>query len=717
MRSHFLACLLPPLDVHVRLLFVMLALIELTHFSMQFHGLVLDRRTLPLFAGFLSWIGLHWLCCAWLWYGCAAMSGRLRAALPAKLSCAAAAAGVAFGAGLGTSYLISWGFYRRSGVFPDVDVVRFTLLNARMLLKYFIQAEPGSLVVASLIGLASLSIATHAFRRQARYRPFGQVSTASGIVAGILFVNVTGVLLFFGDRRADLFSRTDAYRAPFPACSHLFRHRVNPTAAMALSCFAEDEVDQDYEIPASNLLVRRRNSVPITGSVSSTRPNVILIIVESLRHDVIGLSHQGREVMPRLNRLAREGVHFPRAYTQSVHSDYADPCFVSSQYPLRSERQYFYTSATPWPRLFLWDVLHERGYATSIISSQNEAWSNMHLFYEGPGLDWLFDSRSAPHQAEMLGDVILAEWSEATGLAGKLDDQLTRETAERWISDQAAAGRPFFTFINYQTSHFPYRLPPGRTGVFSPGVIDFEASLFGYPPARAPTVRNAYFNALHYIDDQIGAIVDHVASLELAGETIIAVAGDHGEAFHENGETGHAQSLLETVTRVPLIFYAPGRVAARTDHYLSQTIDVAPTLLGLARVSPPEAFQGIDLLDSERPPAASRIVFQHSRAGGRGCDGVVTNHGWKYIEEQGLGEGVLQWRPTDLGPERNISNDHPQIATVLKTVLRTWRRHQLAYYRWPRYYGVFHAPRTPVLQPTEIEILGGEPGRSGDIPE
>lgn len=75
---------------------------------------------------------------------------------------------------------------------------------------------------------------------------------------------------------------------------------------------------------------------------------------------------------PHLNRLAKQGVQFTRAYTQSTHSDYADVCIVSSLYPLRKTRHHYYSASDPWPKTLIYDLLKPLGYVTAIFSSQNE---------------------------------------------------------------------------------------------------------------------------------------------------------------------------------------------------------------------------------------------------------------------------------------------------------------------------------------------------------
>jgi glucan phosphoethanolaminetransferase (alkaline phosphatase superfamily) len=252
----------------------------------------------------------------------------------------------------------------------------------------------------------------------------------------------------------------------------------------------------------------------------TNRANVVLITVESMRYDVVGLQHQGQEVTPTLDQLANGGVRFTRAYSQSTHTDYATTALYSSLYPLRTPRHVYFHQNDPWPKTLFYDVLKPAGYATAVISSQNERWDGMDNFLITPGLDLLYDPERC--DARPRGELIF----------DNLPDSQTVGKAIAWIAEQGVHGTPFFLGLNLQTSHFPYKLPPDARKLFEPSTVDFSPGYFHYPIEKVEVARNAYYNALHECDRQIGRLVEALRSNGQLSHTIIIVSGDHGEAFY-----------------------------------------------------------------------------------------------------------------------------------------------------------------------------------------
>ena len=407
--------------------------------------------------------------------------------------------------------------------------------------------------------------------------------------------------------------------------------------------------------------------------------------------------------MPQLSALARSGRFFPNCYANATHSDYSDPCILSSLYPARSERPHYYRRDDPWPKVLLPDPFKRAGYGTAMFSSQNEAWSNMHLFYESGDFDVFFDSRT--YKGSSLPEKgYFTRWMNETGqIAGKLDDAVTMEHAINWI--QGREKRPFCMAMNLQASHFPYERPDGVKGPFEPGVINFSAGFTNYPSDKAHIVQNAYFNSLQYVDMQIGRLVEFLDSSRLRADTILVITGDHGESFHEDGICGHGRFPVEAVLKVGLIVNYPKAVSASIDAHLSQAIDILPTISQLAGLPPEPAFQGIDILASDRPPAQARLVFVHCWNPAVKIDAVIAGTGWKYINDVKRMQRQLQLNPSVSGPNPNLRTVHPEVAEILHEIIETWHARQIAYYQRPRYYNLFHPPRDPQLSEAQRTTL------------
>jgi arylsulfatase A-like enzyme len=292
----------------------------------------------------------------------------------------------------------------------------------------------------------------------------------------------------------------------------------------------------------------------------------------------------------------------------------------------------------------------------------------------------------------MHGDI--HDWMIDTGqIAGKLDDALTIGSAIDWLRNQHRSGRQFFLSLNLQTSHFPYELANKGNGPFAPAMIDFKSSAIGYPADKTPIVRNAYYNALAYIDQQIDRLMQALEDDGIRDQTIVAITGDHGEAFNEAGYSGHALMPLETVLKVGLVLNCPSSIHPGEEEYLAQSVDVVPTLIGLLGIGQHPAFQGIDLFSRTRPPNRERLLFIHCCNPLVDMDAVVTGNGWKYIVNRKSNRAKLLFQPTDFAKHADQSDANRAIAAELAETLEAWRLQQLLYYSRARYYVYYYPPR------------------------
>ncbi len=208
--------------------------------------------------------------------------------------------------------------------------------------------------------------------------------------------------------------------------------------------------------------------------------------------------------------------------------------------------------------------------------------------------------------------------------------------------------------------------------------------------------KNAYYNALHYADAQIGRLVLFLKAQRIDDRTLLVIVGDHGEAFGESGVVAHAGSPVEAAIRVGLVLNCPGNVRQdrRTD--VVRAVDVAPTILGRLGIPAPAAFQGVDVLQEHRSGEFS-IAFVHCCSAVESTDAIVTSAGWKYVFDHLRQRGALRYLPTDPFEQRDLSMANDVIAQMLHETLFEWRRRQLLYYSTPVYFQLYYAPEEPKL--------------------
>ena len=146
--------------------------------------------------------------------------------------------------------------------------------------------------------------------------------------------------------------------------------------------------------------------------------------------------------------------------------------------------------------------------------------------------------------------------------------------------------QPFFTFMFFESPHARYYFPPESI------IRKNYLKDFNYATASLDKdiglIKNRYINSCHYLDSQFERIFDFLRKEKLLDNTIVILAGDHGEEFMEKGRWGHNSEFHEEQTRTPLVLWVPGTGSSISDRITSH-LDVAPTLLSLLGVINPAA--------------------------------------------------------------------------------------------------------------------------------
>jgi arylsulfatase A-like enzyme len=337
----------------------------------------------------------------------------------------------------------------------------------------------------------------------------------------------------------------------------------------------------------------------------------------------------------------------------------------------------------------------------------------MDQFLQSPNLDVFYDVErsTAPAPSDRRDPGLAHEVKVGSLRGGRLDDAHTTDQAIAWIERQVQRDKPFFLSMNFQSSHFPYTSDPEFPRPFQPAEIDFDASFVYYPKSKAPIVRNAYYNALHKCDAQIGRLVHALRELGRLDNTILVVMGENGEAFHENGAISHAGKPVEPTVRVAMVIHAPRFVEPAVIDYPTELIDTVPTVLGLMGWPRHPNHQGINILASDRPPFDKRLLFLHTENVLSKTDVVLYQGRWKLLLDRNTGHFEFYDLATDPEEKTNLIETEEQLAKQLGDILVRWRKRQLAYYHYPQYYLSYYPPRPPVV------TQNLRPNQTVDLPE
>jgi arylsulfatase A-like enzyme/Tfp pilus assembly protein PilF len=274
------------------------------------------------------------------------------------------------------------------------------------------------------------------------------------------------------------------------------------------------------------------------------RPNVLLVTLDTTRADRIGAYGYTLADTPVLDRLAREGVRFADATSQSPLTAPAHAALLTGQYPGRLGIRNNASSPIPDSAVTLAESLRGAGYRTGAFIG---AFVVDRAYGFAQGFD-VFDAAFAGFRHEIKGQV----------------QRPAKEVVDPALEFIAAApaNAPFFAWVHLYDPHSPYDPPP---------------------PYNVKFAKRPYDGEIAYADAQLGRLV---AALRVSGaldRTIVAVVSDHGEALGDHGEEDHGIFLYEAVTRVPWIMRLPnGERAGSVVAEQVRSVDVTPTILDLA---------------------------------------------------------------------------------------------------------------------------------------
>jgi arylsulfatase A-like enzyme len=394
-----------------------------------------------------------------------------------------------------------------------------------------------------------------------------------------------------------------------------------------------------------------------SGCGEARRPNVLLIVIDTLRADSLPPWAGAPEAAPALAALAREGVVFERAMAASSWTKTSMASLFTARDPL-DHGVLEVPARLPGDLATLAQALYDAGYRTLGLNTN----------------PWLRPQFGFDRGFERYETASLADAAEATDRALAL-------------LDPPPEG-PTFLFVHYFDPHAPYApdsaffaQPP--LDVPGHGVLGDDDLSRRYlrreldGPEVAARVKALYAAEIRQTDAGIARLLEGLRARGFLDDAIVAVTADHGEAFLEHGRTMHGADLYPEVLHVPLLFHAPGRlprgarVAARVG-----TPDVASTLLALVGAAPPPTFAGRALLPMDASLADGVVISSVGRN-----DVIpdrelvaITSGRHLYVRERDTGRAELYDLAADPGARRDLGAATPEAAALAAHADRERRR-------------------------------------------
>ena len=171
--------------------------------------------------------------------------------------------------------------------------------------------------------------------------------------------------------------------------------------------------------------------------------------------------------------------------------------------------------------------------------------------------------------------------------------------------EQRDTTRPFMRFLFFESTHAPYQFPDEDAIATPYGSVANYALMD--PTRDIALMWNRYVNAAHFVDREIGRLLDHLDSNGLLENTIVVVTGDHGEEFLEHGHWGHGSAFIDEQMRVPLVMRIPGQ-PARTIDAVTSHLDIVPSILPALGVTNPTADYGLGFDAVRHVPDRDHII-------------------------------------------------------------------------------------------------------------
>lgn len=356
--------------------------------------------------------------------------------------------------------------------------------------------------------------------------------------------------------------------------------------------------------------------------MAAQRPNVLFIAVDDMKVE-LNCYGQTHVISPNIDRLAKRGTLFERAYCQQ---SVCNPSRASVMTGMRPDTLRVWDLPTHFrvnhPKaVTLPQVLRANGYYAQCVGK---------IFHNWRQDDWRGDPASWSTPSVMNYATHGADKPQVNGELPPSQASGRRGTENRDVADDAYYdGRiatlaidalrnlkqrkdPFFLAVGFWKPHLPFNAPRKYWEMYERAKVPIPNRLT--PPTDVPELaltkdrvnakrdlemirelNHGHLAAISYVDAQIGRVVDELDRLDLSGNTVIAFWSDHGLHLGEHGLL-RKTTVFEVDAHVPMIVVSPNHKPGRQTSALVELLDIYPTLADLCDIMPPGQLEGRSLV-------------------------------------------------------------------------------------------------------------------------
>ncbi len=404
-------------------------------------------------------------------------------------------------------------------------------------------------------------------------------------------------------------------------------------------------------------------------------PNVLMIMVDSLRPDRLGCGGNPEAQTPNIDRIAQSGVMLERAFCPMPSSAPSRASIMTGRFPHSHGLRVNDAPLNPDEHT-LAESLSQAGFVAGATPKMDRGLERgFHQVWPaspGPGLSNHLPGGQAEHITSRITDAAI-----------------------EWMAERGQD--PWFLWVDYESTHEPWRPPKPFDTVFDPGYSGRDVSCPRmYEPEMTERERRhlmaLYDGEVAFVDLNIGRLSDALAKLGLSDNTITILVGDHGVFLGEHFFCKKPPFLFDPLMRTAVMFSWPGVLKGNIKLYcLAQICDVMPTLLDLLNLPVPRSCHGAtlaDILRGSKSKIHDAVFMEFCEYRGTAIKAVRTCR-WKYIYHRsigntpwsgdyspgevfataGLGREMLFDLAADPSEATNLANDRPEVCSEMKNLL------------------------------------------------
>ncbi|HHO53960.1 MAG TPA: DUF229 domain-containing protein [Deltaproteobacteria bacterium] len=381
--------------------------------------------------------------------------------------------------------------------------------------------------------------------------------------------------------------------------------------------------------PSDGGALHGTDGVAVAPAPEGARPNVLIVLWDTVRADRMSLYGHPVQTTPRLEAFARDATVFDHATAPAMWTLPTHAAIFTGRYPSTHGARGGYRWLDEHHET-LAELLAGVGYDTfwftsnivaSPMTNLTQGFETIHSTYPRAGAKrgrYVAAARRAT-QAKLIPRDASTEISPAfTGNAiEKWGKSVQKDAAPvitngllEWLDERTEPEAPFFAYLNFMEAHTP-RIPSmaARQRVMTPEQLELglstDLSLFAenefmigersYTPEQLEAIRGVYDAALVDLDDATGDLLDALATRGILDQTLVIVVADHGEHLGEHQRLEHRWSVHQPLLHVPLVIRYPGVFGPSRVQQRVSTADVFSTVLDIAGIEAPEGTQTTSL--------------------------------------------------------------------------------------------------------------------------